>query len=73
MGGVMPVPAVCGGAIETLITSIVKQYSKEDNIQLTIFSVYHKEAVEASKNIQRYDLSGHTQILSGIWQSMPSF
>lgn len=49
MGGVMPVPAVCGGAIETLITSIVKQYSKEDNIQLTIFSVYHKEAVEASK------------------------
>ena len=27
MGGVMPVPAVCGGAIETLITSIVKKYS----------------------------------------------
>ena len=49
MGGVMPVPAVCGGAIETLVTSIIKQYSKEDNIQLTIFSVYHKEAVEVSK------------------------
>ena len=45
----MPVPAVCGGAIETLITSIVKKYSKEDGLRLTIFSVYHKEAVEAAK------------------------
>lgn len=49
MGGVMPVPAVCGGAIETLITSIVKRYSKEDGLRLTIFSVYHKEAVEVAK------------------------
>lgn len=49
MGGVMPVPAVCGGAIETLITSIVKKYSKEDGFRLTIFSVYHKEAVEVAK------------------------
>ena len=49
MGGVMPVPAVCGGAIETLITSIVKKYSKEDGLRLTIFSVYHKDAVEAVK------------------------
>lgn len=45
----MPVPAVCGGAIETLITSIVKKYSKEDGLRLTIFSVYHKGAVEAAK------------------------
>ena len=45
----MPVPAVCGGAIETLITSIVKKYSKEDGFCLTIFSVYHKGAVEAAK------------------------
>ena len=45
----MPVPAVCGGAIETLITSIVKRYSKEDGLRLTIFSVYHKEAVEVAK------------------------
>lgn len=49
MGGVMPVPAVCGGAIETLITSVVKRYSKEDGLQLTVFSVYHKEAVEVAK------------------------
>lgn len=49
MGGVMPVPAVCGGAIETLITSVVKRYSKEDGLELTVFSVYHKAAVEAAK------------------------
>lgn len=49
MGGVMPVPAVCGGAIETLITSVVKKYSNHDGFRLTIFSVYHKEAVEAAK------------------------
>ena len=30
MGGVLPVPAVCGGAIETLVTSIAKKYKMED-------------------------------------------
>lgn len=49
MGGVMPVPAVCGGAIETLITSVLKRYSKEDGLCLTVFSVYHKEAAEEAK------------------------
>ena len=48
MGGVMPVPAVCGGAIETLITSVAEKYSKEDGFRLTIFSVYHKDAVKAA-------------------------
>ena len=49
MGGVMPVPAVCGGAIETLVTSIVKKYSRKDGFQLTICSVYHPEAVKAAR------------------------
>ena len=49
MGGVMPVPAVCGGAIETLIESIVKQYDINDGFQLTIFSVYHKDAVKKAR------------------------
>lgn len=48
MGGVMPVPAVCGGAIETLVTSIVKKYSRKDGFQLTICSVYHPDAVKAA-------------------------
>ena len=49
MGGVLPVPAVWGGAIETLITSLAKQYSSEDGFQLTICSVYHPEAVKAAQ------------------------
>lgn len=48
MGGVMPVPAVCGGAIETLVTSIAKEYSRKDGFELTICSVYHPEAVKAA-------------------------
>ena len=41
MGGVMPVPAVCGGAIETLVTSIVKKYSSKQPItkQTTIIII----------------------------------
>lgn len=49
MGGVMPVPAVCGGAIETLVTTIAKKYSRKDGFQLTICSVYHPEAVKIAK------------------------
>lgn len=45
----MPVPAVCGGAIETLVTSIVKKYSSKDGFQLTVCSVYHPEAERAAK------------------------
>lgn len=49
MGGVMPVPAVCGGAIETLVTSILKKYSVEDGFQLTVCSVYNKKAAQEAK------------------------
>lgn len=49
MGGVMPVPAACGGAVETLITSLAKHYSSEDGFQLTICSVYHPEAEKAAR------------------------
>lgn len=49
MGGVMPVPAVCGGAIETLVTSIAKKYKMEDGFELTICSVYHPDAVKVAE------------------------
>ena len=45
----MPVPAVCGGAIETLVTSIVKKYSRADGLDLTVCSVFHPEAVKVAK------------------------
>lgn len=48
MGGVMPVPAVCGGAIETLVTSIVKKHSSEDGFRLTVCSVWHPDAVKTA-------------------------
>lgn len=41
-------PAVCGGAIETLVTSLVKKYSVRDGFQLTVCSVYHPDAVKAA-------------------------
>lgn len=50
MGGVMPVPAACGGAIETLVTSIAKKYSPEDGYELTICSVFDSKAVEEAAN-----------------------
>lgn len=50
MGGVLPVPAVCGGAIETLVTSIAKKYSPEDGYELTICSVFHPKAVKEAAN-----------------------
>ena len=50
MGGVLPVPAIYGGGIETLIESIIKKYSREDGFELTICSVYYPEAEKISKN-----------------------
>ncbi len=49
MGGVLPVPAIYGGGIETLIESIIKKYSREDGFELTICSVYYPEAERVSK------------------------
>ncbi|MEO2602151.1 glycosyltransferase family 4 protein [Clostridium butyricum] len=39
-----PVPAVCGGAIETLVTSLIKYNNKNKKLDLTICSRYHSEA-----------------------------
>ena len=49
MGGVLPVPAIYGGGIETLIESVIKKYSREDGFELTICSVYYPEAERVSK------------------------
>ena len=42
--GKLPVPAVKGGAIETLMTSIVKKHNEFSDIELVVFSEYHKKA-----------------------------
>ena len=47
MGGVLPVPAIYGGGIETLIESIIKKYSRED-----MFSILSRSR-ESIKKISR--------------------
>lgn len=39
-----PVPAVCGGAIETLITNLINENENDPQFDITIFSVYSRAA-----------------------------
>lgn len=52
--GVLPVPDTKGGAVEALITSLVRQNEKEKKLQFEIFSIGEEEAKEVSK---KYKLS----------------
>ena len=40
----LPVPAVKGGAIESLITNIIEEQEKEKKLDITIVSIYNEEA-----------------------------
>lgn len=46
----LPVPSVNGGAIEGLVTNVVKEQEKEGKIDLTVISIYNEGAYEESKN-----------------------
>lgn len=46
----LPVPAVSGGAVETLINNMIKQNEIDKKFQFTIYSIWNKDAYEASKN-----------------------
>ncbi len=48
--GKMPVPPVKGGAVETGIDQIIKENDKTSKIDLTIYSIYDKEAEEIAKS-----------------------
>lgn len=45
----LPVPNVLGGAIETIVTNIVKEQEKEEKMVLTVVSIYNKDAKLESK------------------------
>lgn len=45
----LPVPSVNGGAIENLVTNVVREQEKEGRIDLTVVSIYSKKAFEESK------------------------
>lgn len=55
MPEVFPVPAVCGGAIETLIENVINENEKNPLFEITVCSVKHKGAVkEVEKRKYRY-------------------
>lgn len=45
----LPVPAVKGGAIETIVTNLIKEQEKEKKLDLTIVSIYDEKAERESK------------------------
>lgn len=46
---VFPVPAVKGGAVETLVEEIISENEKSNKLEITCFSSYDKKAFEESK------------------------
>ena len=46
---IFPIPAVRGGAVETLIESLVKGANEDQTVELTVFSLYDQAAFEVSK------------------------
>lgn len=47
--GYFPVPAVMGGAVEALVENLIRQNETEQQLDLTVFSCYDKEAQDESK------------------------
>ena len=47
--GLLPMPPVKGGAVETLLYNVITENEKRKKLQLVIYSKYDKDAVEASK------------------------
>ena len=45
----LPVPAVKGGAVETLVNLLIDQNEIENRLDLTVISVYDKDALAKSK------------------------
>lgn len=50
--GALPIPNVRGGGVETLITALIEENEKSNN-EITVFSLYDKDAVKISKRYKR--------------------
>ena len=46
----LPVPNVLGGAIETLVTDIIKENENQKKLNITCISIFNDNALELSKN-----------------------
>ena len=47
-----PVPAVKGGAVETLITNFIEENEKRQKIFIDVITIYDKSAVDLKKSYQ---------------------
>lgn len=54
--GYLPVPATKGGAVENLLENFIKENEKMGKLDITLFSIYDKTAIEISKNYKRLNL-----------------
>ena len=53
---VFPVPAVKGGACETLVETLIKENEKSDRINITCISIFDEEAYKKSKQYKKTEL-----------------
>ena len=53
--GILPIPAVKGGAIETLLELLIEQNEIEKKVRFLVVSVHDEEAEERSKKYQQTD------------------
>lgn len=49
--GLFPVPATQGGAVETLVTSLIKQNEIDKKAEFSVYSIFDKVAQEESKKL----------------------
>jgi glycosyltransferase involved in cell wall biosynthesis len=49
----LPVPAVYGGAIESIIDNLIKENEKYQKNEIVVFSAYDKTALQASRELKR--------------------
>lgn len=49
----LPVPSVKGGAIETIMTNIIKEQEKNNKLDITVVSIYDKNALLESKKYKK--------------------
>ena len=51
----LPVPAVKGGAVPTLIETLIKQNENYKNVNLSVFCLYNELGKEISKQYEKFD------------------
>ena len=68
-GSNLPVPAIKGGAIETLLTAFIEQNEKHPVYDITVFCGYDAEAIEYSNKYNNCRIVGirNTSIFRRLW------